>query len=79
MDSNLDKLNQYFTQEPELDDKSWGIVHDVNNILLHYIADKSVSDDFMDKLDKLSPDSTIRECTELFHSVGLVPVWNIWW
>lgn len=78
----LNKLNQYFSQEPTKEQMAWGIIHDVNNILLHYVKEKEIliSEELLvEKIEKLSPSSKIEDIAELFHSVKLNPEWDIWW
>lgn len=81
MATDMTKLDQYFQREPTKGQMAWGIVHDVGNILLHYIQDANVkvSASFDEELEKLSPDSTVQEVANLFYRVGLNPVWAVWW
>lgn len=81
MATDMTKFDQYFQREPTKEEDAWGIVHDVSNILLHYIQDANVkvSASFDDELEKLSPNSTVQEVANLFHRVGLNPVWAVWW
>ena len=79
--SNLDKLNQYFSQEPTKEQMAWEIIHDSCNVLLHYIEDNKITPPkgFYEKIENLTPSSKIEDIAELFHSVKLNPEWDIWW
>jgi DNA-binding phage protein len=78
-----EEIEQFFLEEPDAEEKAWGVLHDFYHYLLTWMKENNVSKaelarrfgksrEYVDKMLRQTPNISIKEIVEITHRLGLV-------